>query len=163
MDGNEIELSGSVGFDQTLAYAALIPVTEKLVRAETAIRAGASGQLVLATVHSTNTAEAVDMMLQYDSDHIFLSSALAGVINQRLVRRLCQACRKPAEATTSFEVHERIRGRMQGNDPALFEPCGCPQCHEVGYDTLIALPEIMQVDQAREHLDALRQLAVPAA
>jgi len=127
--------------------------------AETAIRAGASGQLVLATVHSTSTAEAVDMMLQYDSDHIFLSSALSGVINQRLVRRLCPVCRKPADGSEPVELPERIRGRMQGAAPSLFVPFGCHLCHEGGYDQLIALPEIMLVDTVIEEAIANRASA----
>ncbi len=127
--------------------------------AETAIRAGASGQLVLATVHSTSTAEAVDMMLQYDSDHLFLASALSGVINQRLVRRLCPTCRKPAEGSQTTEVPERIRSRMQGADASVFTPFGCQLCYEGGYDKLIALPEIMVVDTVIEEAIAQRASA----
>ncbi|QEG01689.1 Putative type II secretion system protein E [Stieleria maiorica] len=124
--------------------------------AETAIRAGASGQLVLATVHSTSTAEAVDMMLQYDSDHVFLANALSGVINQRLVRRLCPVCRKPASGTDNREVPERIRCRMKDAQPSIFDPFGCHLCHEGGYDQLIALPEIMLVDETIEAAIAKR-------
>ncbi|WP_220498154.1 GspE/PulE family protein [Rhodopirellula sp. JC639] len=128
--------------------------------AETAIRAGASGQLVLATVHSTSTAEAVDMMLQYDSDHQFLANALSGVINQRLVRRLCPVCRKPSSAPhDDGEIPERIRCRMQDAPPSVFDPFGCHLCHEGGYDQLIALPEIMLVDETIEAAIAKRVCA----
>lgn len=124
--------------------------------AQTAIRAGASGQLVLATVHSTSTAEAVDMMLQYDSDHLFLASALAGVINQRLVRRLCPNCRKIDDAPVSNDVPERIRARMRDAEPTYYVPSSCHLCHEGGYDVLIGLPEIMMVDSVIEDAIARR-------
>ncbi|MCA9136465.1 MAG: Flp pilus assembly complex ATPase component TadA [Planctomycetales bacterium] len=130
--------------------------------AETAIRAGASGQLVLATVHSKSAAEAVDMMLQYESDHKFLSSSLIGVINQRLVRRLCPACRTNDESTASdaIEVPDRIRGRMHGADPTLYRSVGCDLCHEGGYDSLVNLPEIMLVNSAIGEAIAHRASAI---
>lgn len=114
--------------------------------AETAIRAGASGQLVLATVHSKSAAEAADMMLQYEGDHKFLSAALIGVINQRLVRRLCPECRERDESFEGLEVADRIRGRLDEIEPSLYQPTGCHLCYEGGYDSLVNLPEIMMVD-----------------
>lgn len=127
--------------------------------AETAIRAGASGQLVLATVHSTTAAEAVDMMLQYESDHKFLSSSLIGVINQRLVRRLCPACRTPDDGEDPIEVPDRIRGRLQGAEPTLYHPVGCDLCHSGGYDSLVNLPEIMLMDDRLGEVIASRASA----
>lgn len=127
--------------------------------AETAVRAGASGQLVLATVHAKSAAEAVDMMLQYESDHKFLASALIGVINQRLVRRLCPECRTPDEAQQAPEISDRIRSRMQGAEPTLYKHVGCGQCHEGGYDSLVNLPEIMLIDSVIQEAIADRASA----
>lgn len=114
--------------------------------AETAIRAGASGQLVLATVHSESAAEAVDMMLQYEANPQFLAGALIGVINQRLVRRLCSACRKQEISGDAIVISDRVRSRFPGVEPAVYSPVGCPLCHECGYDSLVGMPEIMIVD-----------------
>jgi type IV pilus assembly protein PilB len=116
--------------------------------AETAIRAGASGQLVLATVHAKSAAEAVDMMLQYESDHKFLATALIGVLNQRLIRSLCRECRQPIESPQSLEIPEAIRSRIDDQAVELFRAQGCHVCHEGGYDSLVAVPEIMVVDDA---------------
>ena len=116
--------------------------------AETAVRAGASGQLVLATVHAKSCAEAIDMMLQYNTNRKFLASALTGVINQRLIRRLCPECRKPMKSVYGLDVSERIRARLGDAEPLLFQTAGCTNCHDYGFDTLVSLPEIMCVDQA---------------
>lgn len=114
--------------------------------AETAVRAGASGQLVLATVHAKSSAEAIDMMLQYDANRKFLAGALIGVINQRLIRRLCSQCRVDLELGDRIEVSDRIRERLQGEPPRLYRAAGCSACHDVGFDSLVSLPEIMCVD-----------------
>lgn len=129
------------------------------VTAETAIRAGASGQLVLATVHSKSAAEAVDMMLQYESNHQFLSSALIGVINQRLVRRLCPVCRKREISAHPIEVPDRIQARMFGAEPAIYSATRCHLCHECGHDSLVNLSEIMLVDSTMEDAIASRTSA----
>ncbi|TWU05744.1 GspE/PulE family protein [Stieleria varia] len=116
--------------------------------AETAVRAGASGQLVLATIHSTSSAEAIDMMLQYNINRKFMASALIGVINQRLIRRLCSQCRSPIELFQPIEVSDRTVGRMtDGEKPILYRPQGCSTCHEIGFDSLCPVAEVMQVDQ----------------
>ncbi|WP_158222583.1 GspE/PulE family protein [Rhodopirellula sp. MGV] len=114
--------------------------------ARTAVRAGASGQLVLATVHSRSAAEAIEMMLQYESDHKFLSSSLCGVINQRLIRRLCPECRQPFEITDVYEVPDRVRTRMGQDNPTVFTAGQCNTCHDGGFDHLISMPEVMVVD-----------------
>lgn len=114
--------------------------------AETAVRAGASGQLVMATVHSESAAEAIDMMLQYGCNHQFLASALIGVINQRLVRRLCPDCRQLELSAEGISVPDWVRDRVGDSELSVYSPSGCPQCHECGYDSLVSLPEILTVD-----------------
>ncbi|MCD0463384.1 GspE/PulE family protein [Roseiconus lacunae] len=128
--------------------------------ARAAIRAGASGQLVLATVHSKSAAEAIEMMLQYETDHKFLSSSLSGVINQRLIRRLCTECRKVVDVEDEIEVPDRLRSRMDGHKPVLYRSQKCGGCHEGGYDNLISLPEIMLVDAQIEDAISNRATAM---
>ena len=109
--------------------------------AATAVRAGASGQLVLATIHAKTAAEAVDSMLQYQTNPKFLSSSLLGVINQRLIRQLCESCRKPLDVE-HLEIPENVRAKLDG-EPTLFEAVGCDQCHGDGFDRLACVPEIL--------------------
>jgi len=118
--------------------------------ARTAVRAGASGQLVLATVHSKNAAEAVDMMLQYESNPKFFSRALIGVINQRLVPRLCQQCRVAGAEVDQKAIPQRVRDRLAGAEPKLYASKGCPACNECGYDGLVAMPEVMSITESVE-------------
>jgi type II secretory ATPase GspE/PulE/Tfp pilus assembly ATPase PilB-like protein len=116
--------------------------------ASTAVRAGASGQLVLATIHAKTAAEAVDSMLQYGTNPKFLASALIGVINQRLVRHLCSACARPLNVSGLRDISVRVTSQLNGQDPCLFSAVGCEDCYGEGYDRLTCVPEIVDFDHA---------------
>ncbi|TWU49404.1 GspE/PulE family protein [Rubripirellula reticaptiva] len=113
--------------------------------ASTAVRAGASGQLVLATIHAKSCAEAVDAMLQYDTKPKFLAGALLGVINQRLLRQLCPNCRRPI-CDVDMDIGPRIGNVLGGQKPQLFEAVGCDQCFGAGFASLACVPEIMDLN-----------------
>ena len=89
-----------------------------------------------------------------------MSSALIGVINQRLVRRLCSACRRADTSFEGSEVPERIRDRMQGSEISAYRAGGCHLCHEGGYDSLVNMPEIMLVNSELEDAIANRTTAI---
>ena len=119
--------------------------------ASTAVRAGASGQLVLATIHAKSSAEAIDSMLHYGTHPKFLSGALLGVVNQRLIRRLCKHCRQPAELHQPLSVPERLKTLMNGQQPTLYHASGCEECFQDGYDSLTSMPEIMEMHPDLTH------------
>ena len=114
--------------------------------AATAIRAGSSGQLVLATIHAKSAAEAIESMLHYDSNPKFLASALIGVINQRLARKLCPKCREAIELAATLHIPEHLAYRMEGQTAQLFRETGCDACYQDGFQDLTCVPEIMDVN-----------------
>ncbi len=115
--------------------------------AAAAVRAGASGQLVLATMYAKSAADAIDTMLHYDAHPKFLAGALIAVINQRLVRQLCIACRESIQLETPLEVTERVAARLGNKEARLYKAVGCEQCYGDGFDALTSVPEIMLVDK----------------
>lgn len=114
--------------------------------AATAVRAGASGQLVLATIHAKTSAEAVDVMRQYGTNAKFLAGALIGVITQRLIRRLCPDCREAIDMAKTPSVPKRITRRLGETAPQLYQARGCPECYSQGFTSLTCLPEILTID-----------------
>ncbi|WP_153556301.1 GspE/PulE family protein [Roseimaritima sediminicola] len=104
--------------------------------AETAIRAGTGGQLVLATVHAQTAPTAVQNMLAFQVNRHFLADALVGVLNQRLVRQLCTACR-------------RLGAMPQGaqEDQTYYDAVGCDACKEEGYERMTCIPEILEINK----------------
>ncbi|MGI9474189.1 MAG: GspE/PulE family protein [Rubripirellula sp.] len=114
--------------------------------ASTALRAGASGQLVLATIHAKSAAEAVDSLLQFDADPKSISQALLGVINQRLVRQLCTDCRQTIDEETP-DVTKRVQPRLGDLPPHYWRAPGCDVCFGKGFSNLTCAPEILAVDR----------------
>ncbi len=115
--------------------------------AAAAVRAGASGQLVLATMHAKSAAEAMDTMIHYGTHPKFLAGALIAVINQRLVRWLCTECRGSIELDEPLHVPQRIALRLGNKEARLYQEVGCEKCFGDGFQSLTCLPEIMIVDK----------------
>lgn len=114
--------------------------------ASAALRAGASGQLVLATIHAKSAAEAVDSFLQFDASPKAISQALLGVINQRLVRCLCTNCRQEVDQQPP-EISSRIESRLGGQTAKMWSAQGCDTCHGKGFAQLTCSPEILAIDR----------------
>ena len=111
--------------------------------AEIAVKAAASGQLVLSTIHAQSSVGALDSLLAYGIHRRFLASTLTGIIGQRLVRRICRNCRREIQLPHRTYMLGEVRQSLGLHDPKLYQPVGCSQCHELGYDRLICIPEIL--------------------
>lgn len=116
--------------------------------ASTAVRAGASGQLVLATIHAKTSAEAIDVMLQHGTNPKFLSGALVGIISQRLIRRLCPDCRQPIKIAGDLPIPSAIQDLISDQEVTLYDAVGCDACFGDGFQSLSCLPEIMVIDES---------------
>ncbi|MEM9587399.1 MAG: ATPase, T2SS/T4P/T4SS family [Planctomycetota bacterium] len=113
--------------------------------AEIAVRAGGSGQLVLASVHARTAVGAIQSMLAYNVNPNFLASSLVGIVAQRLVRRMSPETRFEIGMSDVPEYLSSIRHRMPSEaQPALWMPRPTEQYPD-GYDRLTCIPEILKV------------------
>jgi general secretion pathway protein E len=111
--------------------------------AQIALRAAQTGHLVLATVHSTGNASALIRLIDLGVTSAMLSTGLSMIISQRLVRNLCENCKKPAEFTPR-QVHEFRRRQI---DPSgIYQPVGCDQCHYTGYRGRTGIYDLLVID-----------------
>ena len=101
--------------------------------AQIAIQASLTGHLVLATVHTNDAPSSVTRLVDMGVEPFLLSSSLLGVLAQRLVRKLCLACRKLG-------------------DDGHWHPVGCPACSQTGYKGRTGVYELMVVDDAVQGL-----------
>jgi type II secretory ATPase GspE/PulE/Tfp pilus assembly ATPase PilB-like protein len=135
--------------------------------AMTAVRAAASGHLVLSTLHAPVAAAAIHSMLRLEVHPHLLSNSLLGVISQRLLRTLCPKCRLAFEMPTPH-VFDEVRHRLQpGQGEHLYGPMGCPECWMTGYggrtgvfEMLRVGPEIRRMIDERATTPQIRQKAV---
>ncbi len=110
--------------------------------AEMAFRAALTGHLVLATLHTNDAPSAATRLRDMKVEPYLIASCVIGVLAQRLVRRLCNRCKEPAEASP-MEL-ERLRLTPEQAAKIQFHRGrGCDQCRNTGYHGRIALYEFM--------------------
>lgn len=120
--------------------------------AEIAIESGQTGHLVLSTIHTIDAIEAITRIRKMGISDYDVSSTLVTGISQRLVRRLCEKCKKP-HVFTEDEVKyidkiSKTTGKKFDMETAtLFEPVGCNFCSGIGYYERIGLFEVLCVDE----------------
>ena len=120
--------------------------------AEIAIRASLTGHLVFSTLHTNDAGGAVTRLLDMGVEPFLVASSLEAVVAQRLVRRLCPACKRPV---TKPDL-EFLRGvgfpveKIPGSN--MHEAVGCEKCRMTGFRGRTGLYELLQVTEGIEHL-----------
>jgi len=103
-----------------------------------AIQASLTGHLVFATLHTNDACSSIVRLTDLGVDSVKLSGALQGVVAQRLIRRLCPACRLVANAG----VPRRLVGTVP-EDSMVYVSMGCRECSMTGYSGRVAVTEVL--------------------
>jgi general secretion pathway protein E len=123
----------------------LVGEIRDLETAEIAIQASLTGHLVFSTLHTNDSASALTRLVDMGVEPFLVSSSLVGVMAQRLVRVLCNDCKKPvvptAEEVRTLELQPEV---LQGR--TVFTSVGCPTCLKTGYLGRTAIYEIMMIN-----------------
>ncbi len=129
---------------------------------ETAMAAALTGHLVLSTLHTNDAPSAITRLAEMGAPHYLIAAALAGVIAQRLARRLCPHCRTRDVAAPAELRDLGIRPR----EVAVYRAKGCERCDQQGYRGRTGLFEVLTLDTRiralllrRAATDALREAA----
>jgi type II secretory ATPase GspE/PulE/Tfp pilus assembly ATPase PilB-like protein len=120
--------------------------------AETALRAGLTGHLVLSTLHSGSAPETITRLINMNLEPFVVASALTGTIAQRLVRRLCDKCREETElAPERADLIARLTKSVDASGapaaPKGWRGKGCEQCSFTGYHGRLPIAELVDVDE----------------
>jgi type IV pilus assembly protein PilB len=126
--------------------------------AETAVQAALTGHLVFSTLHTNNAAGAFPRMTDLGADPKVMTSAINVVIAQRLVRRVCEHCRKEISLEGhDLETFNKIYNAIQDPMKPKFEnkiytanEGGCEKCNHTGYKGRIGIYEAVFMDKAVE-------------
>jgi len=125
--------------------------------AEIAVQAALTGHLVLSTLHTNDAAGTITRLLDMGVEDYLVTSTLNGVAAQRLVRRLCQACRRQEPALPELIEHLGLERFAPEGPVALWHAVGCEQCNGTGYRGRTGVVELLVVD------DAIRRLILRRA
>jgi len=111
--------------------------------AQIAVRASITGHLVLSTLHTNNSLSTIERLLDMDVERYLLSSALTGIISQKLARKLCPKCRT-LRPTTPYEkeVFQLVLNRDVNE---VYDVGKCDECTE-GYRGRIAIEEVLYIN-----------------
>jgi general secretion pathway protein E len=109
--------------------------------AQVAVESAMTGHFVLSTLHTNTAVGAVSRLLDLGIERFLLAPMLAGVLAQRLVRRLCPDCARMAAATAADA--DLLPGLAPG--AALFRACGCAACGGQGYRGRTGIYEVVEI------------------
>ena len=134
--------------------------------AEIAVQAALTGHLVFSTLHTNDAAGAISRLLEMGVQDYLLSSSLLGVLAQRLVRRLCTACRRETPFAGIADASEFAS--PDGTAPrTIWEAVGCDACGGTGYHGRVGIFELLGVTSeickviiARADAGTIRKMAV---
>ena len=125
--------------------------------AKIAIESGQTGHLVLSTIHTIDAVEAITRIRKMGISDYDISATLVTTISQRLVRRLCEKCKRPHTITEEeknyIEKVEKITGEVYDiENGTLFEPVGCEFCDDIGYYERVAVVEVLCMDDYLKYM-----------
>ncbi len=130
--------------------------------AETAVHAALTGHLVFSTLHTNSAAGAFPRLIDLGIDSRMIGSAFNIILGQRLVRKLCEKCKKVRDATTE---EQKTIARIMDQPVALhtlYEAPGCEACGMSGYKGRIGIFEAIRVDDVVEEaiVNDSREIAI---
>jgi type IV pilus assembly protein PilB len=138
--------------------------------AEIAVKAALTGHLVFSTLHTNDAPSTITRLVDIGVDKFLVSTAVHTIIAQRLVRKLCNNCKQPAnyapEVLKTFGFSDED---IQTGQFFVHNPKGCDKCNRTGYKGRTAVHEILKLDEniikainEGKTADELREIAIKA-
>ena len=160
---NQIHVKPQIGLDFASGLRSIVRQDPDVIMvgeirdaqtADVAIQAALTGHLVFSTVHTNDAAGAITRLLDMGVENYLISSALLGVLAQRLVRVICRTCIEPIEVAPALiaEIDNPGQGSIK-----TFHGKGCMECNHTGFRGRAGIYELLVVD------DSVRKLILTKA
>lgn len=151
---NQVQLKENIGLDFSTALRAFLRQDPNIIMvgeirdvktANMAIRAALTGHLVLSTIHTNSAWATVSRLIDMGIPPFLIASTLNLSVAQRLVRLLCNHCKKSAPVVEGSFPKTCYSKELPKEH---FIPRGCPNCHHTGYAGRKAIYEILPINSA---------------
>ena len=168
---NQVQMQSDIGMTFARALRAFLRQDPDIIMvgeirdretAEIAINASLTGHMVFSTLHTNDAAGAFPRLIDMGVEPFLIASAVAGVMGQRLCRRLCPDCKREVPIDMKYYTLDTPPER-----DTVFEPNGCEACKKTGYRGRRALFEVLDVDEEiegaivrRENATQIRNLSL---
>ncbi len=121
---------------------------------EACVACSLTGHLTLSTMHTNDAPSVIVRMLDIGVAPFLASSSLAGIVAQRLVRKLCDKCKRPTDPPPDYKLPhvEAEEVFASVGSPQFFEPVGCHECQGTGYHGMTGLFEILTMNTEMRQL-----------
>ena len=120
--------------------------------ASIAIKAAITGHLVLSTLHTNDAPSTINRLLDMGIEPYLVATSIAGIVAQRLVRRICNNCK---EEYIASDYEKSVFNIDKDEELKLYRGRGCGHCNHSGYTGRIGVYEIMEI--TREHRNAINE------
>ena len=170
---NQVQVNSNVGLTFAKGLRSILRQDPDIVMvgeirdtetAEIAVRASLTGHLVLSTLHTNDSIATIARLIDMGVEPFLVAASLAGIVSQRLVRRVCRDCGEVEQAT---EREKEIFKKRGISITEVTRGKGCGNCNMTGYKGRIALQEVLVMDDVirkkimnNEPMTAIRQYAI---
>jgi type II secretory ATPase GspE/PulE/Tfp pilus assembly ATPase PilB-like protein len=151
LDGiNQVQIKPEIGLTFASALRSflrqdpdvmLVGEVRDLETAQICIRSALTGHLVLSTLHTNDAPTAVSRLMDIGIEPYMLAPSLLLIVSQRLLRKLCPACKEAYEP-------DRVQASALGlKAELLYRAKGCPKCNNIGYKGRVSVSEVLWVNE----------------
>ena len=152
---NQVQVNSDIGLDFATVLRSILRQDPNVIMigeirdsetAQIAVRASITGHLVLSTIHTNNSLNTIERLLDMDVERYLLAAALTGIVSQKLARKLCDNCKRKRPVTVMEKnLFKTVLG-LDINEVYDANPTGCPHCSH-GYKGRIAVQEVLLINQ----------------
>ena len=159
---NQVQVNSEIGLDFATVLRSILRQDPNVIligeirdseTAKIAVRASITGHLVLSTIHTNNSLSTIERLLDMNVERYLLSSALSGIISQKLAKMVCPHCRIKEPTTPYQKKVFKLALDKDVDEIYNANPKGCDKCNN-GYHGRIAIQEVLMInDEIRSALN----------
>lgn len=153
---NQIQVKPQIDLDFAMALRSILRQDPDIIMigemrdgetAQIGVQSALTGHLVLSTLHTNTATSAITRLEDMGIERYLITSSVNGVLAQRLLRKLCEHCRQPVDASPEVLVGHGLQ-HFLGADSTVFEAAGCDECKHTGYRGRTGIHELFVLDSA---------------
>ena len=159
---NQVQVNSEIGLDFATVLRSILRQDPNVIligeirdseTAKIAVRASITGHLVLSTIHTNNSLSTIERLLDMNVERYLLSSALSGIISQKLAKMICPHCRVKEKTTPYQKKVFKMALDKDVDEIYNANPEGCDKCNN-GYHGRVAIQEVLMInDEIRNALN----------
>ena len=155
---NQVNVHDSIGMSFSAALRSLLRQDPDVIMlgeirdeetARIAIQASLTGHMVLSTLHTNDAPSSITRLINIGLEPFLIAAAMNAVLAQRLVRRICEGCKRPAE-----KINDKLKEYLDSTGvefETAYEGAGCEKCRNTGYKGRTGIHEILVLnDEMRD-------------